>query len=53
VGENYAIIETYAGWFQKAVIVVVGAAVVWWIVKRIRRTRARQGEDPAEGPAVG
>ncbi|WP_019157580.1 DedA family protein [Brevibacterium senegalense] len=52
VGENYAIIETYAGWFQKAVVVVVGAAVVWWIVKRVRRTRARQGADPGEGPAA-
>ena len=49
VGENYAIIETYAGWFQKAVIVVVGVAVVWW---RVRRTRARRGEGPAEAPAA-
>jgi len=52
VGENYAIIETYDGWFQKDVIVVVGVAVVWWIVKRVRRTRARRGEGPAEAPAA-
>ncbi|WP_344335206.1 DedA family protein, partial [Brevibacterium salitolerans] len=32
VGENYAVIERYAGWFQNAVIVVVAAALVWWIV---------------------
>lgn len=51
VGENYAIIETYAGWFQKAVIVVVGAAVVWWIVRRVRQVRARSAaqDDPEAG----
>ena len=48
VGENYAIIETYAGWFQKAVIVVVALAVVWWVVRRVRRVRARSAAQ--DGP---
>lgn len=39
LGENWHIVEQYAGWFQRIVIVVVAVAVVWWIVNRIRRNR--------------
>ncbi|HLR44779.1 MAG TPA: DedA family protein [Brevibacterium sp.] len=48
VGENYAVIEEYAGWFQRIVIVVVIAAVTWWVVGRVRRNRTRR---PGAGPA--
>lgn len=51
VGENYSVIEEYAGWFQRVVIVLVIAAVAWWIVRRVRRNRAlRPGE--GAGPAA-
>lgn len=54
VGENYAVIEEYAGWFQRIVIVVVIAAVTWWIVRRVRRNRARRPGQPGQdsGPAA-
>lgn len=41
LGENWAVVETYAGVFQKIVIVAVAAAVVWFVVSRVRSRRAR------------
>lgn len=44
VGEQYAVIEQYAGWFQWAVILIVGAVVVWWVVRRVRRNRVQSAD---------
>lgn len=43
VGENYTVIERYAGWFQRGVIVVVAAALIVWVLRRVGRNRARRG----------
>ncbi|WP_434740332.1 DedA family protein [Micromonospora sp. SH-82] len=51
LGENWHLVETYAGFFQKAVIVVCGAAAVWFVVSRIRRSR-RGDDDPAVDAGV-
>lgn len=51
VGENYSVIEEYAGWFQRVVIVLVIAAVAWWVVRRVRRNRARQPGEAGPAPS--
>ncbi|WP_246076006.1 DedA family protein [Brevibacterium jeotgali] len=53
VGENYTVIEEYAGWFQRVVIVLVIAVVTWWIIRRVRRNRARRPGDGPGTPATG
>ncbi|WP_198393151.1 DedA family protein [Brevibacterium yomogidense] len=53
VGENYAVIEEYAGWFQRAVLVVVVVAIGWWVVRRVRRNRARRDSDAPDGEVPG
>ncbi|WP_246475825.1 DedA family protein [Brevibacterium renqingii] len=42
LGENWSIVETYAGYFQKLVIVAVAACVVVWIVLKVRKHRRRR-----------
>lgn len=42
LGENWHVVEQYAGVFQRIVILVVFAAVVWWIVRRIMRNRSQR-----------
>lgn len=42
LGENWHLVEGYAGLFQKVVIVVVAVAVVWFVVQRVRTLRARR-----------
>lgn len=37
LGENWHLVEQYAGVFQKIVIVVVAAAVVWFVATRVRK----------------
>jgi len=39
LGENWHVVEEYAGVFQKIVIVVVAALVAWFLVTRIRSIR--------------
>lgn len=39
LGENWDVVEGYAGIFQKVVIVVVALLVVWWVVRRLRARR--------------
>lgn len=39
LGENWHVVETYAGMLQLAVLGAVGAAVVWWLVSRVRGRR--------------
>lgn len=53
LGENWHVVENYAGVFQKIVIAVVLIAVVWWVIRRIRRNRREkhlteqiEAEDP-------
>lgn len=42
LGENWQVVEDYAGIFQTIVIIVVVVAVVWWLVRRIRRNRTER-----------
>src|SRR5699024_8928373 len=44
LGENWSIVETYAGYFQKLVIIVVIACVLVWIVLKVRRHRGKRAE---------
>jgi len=44
LGENWHIVEEYAGVFQKIVIAVVVALVVWFVVARVRSIRSRNRE---------
>ncbi|MDN5726089.1 MAG: DedA family protein [Propionibacteriales bacterium] len=42
LGDNWPIVEQYAGVIQKVVIVVLAALVVWWIVQRVRSLRRKR-----------
>lgn len=44
LGENWHVVEEYAGVFQKIVIAVVIALVAWFVVTRVRSIRARKRE---------
>ncbi|GAB2449578.1 membrane protein DedA with SNARE-associated domain [Conyzicola lurida] len=44
LGENWHIVEEYAGIFQKVVIAVVIALVVWFLTTRIRSIRRKRSE---------
>ena len=50
LGENWHVVEEYAGIFSKLVVGAVVVAVVWWVAQRVRRNRqglsdeARRGE---------
>lgn len=44
LGENWSIVETYAGYFQMIVIVAVVVALVVWVVFKVRRIRRRRAE---------
>jgi membrane protein DedA with SNARE-associated domain len=49
LGENWHLVEQYAGVFQKIVIAVVVALVVWFVVTRVRSIRSRKREsEPVE-----
>lgn len=48
LGENWSIVETYAGYFQTLVIAVVVIAVVVWIVLKVRSRRRRSGAETTE-----
>lgn len=41
LGENWYLVDGYAGILQKFVIVVVAVAVIWFVVARVRSLRAR------------
>ena len=45
LGENWHLVEGYAGILQKVVIVVVALAVGWFVVQRVRTLRARRAGD--------
>jgi membrane protein DedA with SNARE-associated domain len=44
LGENWHVVEEYAGVFQKIVIAVVVALVAWFVVTRVRSIRTRKRE---------
>lgn len=48
LGENWSIVETYAGYFQTLVIAVVVIAVVVWIVLKVRSRRRRSRAETTE-----
>lgn len=48
LGENWSIVETYAGYFQTLVIAVVVNAVVVWIVLKVRSRRRRSRAETTE-----
>lgn len=45
LGENWAIVEDYAGIFQYIVIAVVLLLMAWWLTNRVRAIRTRRRED--------
>ncbi|MGY4720257.1 DedA family protein [Naumannella huperziae] len=48
LGANWAVVEQYASIFQKIVIVLVAAAVVIWVVRRIRARRGHRAATEAQ-----
>jgi len=48
LGENWHIVEEYAGVFQNIVIVVVVALVVWFVVVRVRAAVRSRRESPGD-----
>lgn len=44
LGENWHVVEEYAGIFQWVVIIVVVLAVAWWVTKRVRTLRHRDSD---------
>lgn len=57
LGENWSVVETYAGYFQTLVIVAVVVFVIVWIVLKVRRRkrvkparRTDAADEPTEGP---
>ena len=44
LGENWHIAEQYASVFSRIVVVVVLVAVIWWVLKRIRRNRQARSD---------
>ncbi|WP_407647358.1 DedA family protein [Brevibacterium atlanticum] len=42
LGENWAVVETYAGYFQKIVIIAVVVFVIVWIVLKVRKHRRKR-----------
>ena len=45
LGENWHLVERYAGIFQWIVIVVVVLLLAWWVVARVRSIRTKRGAD--------
>ncbi|UVI37910.1 DedA family protein [Brevibacterium spongiae] len=54
LGENWAIVETYAGYFQKIVIVAVIVLVIVWILLKVRKRRRKKaaGADVTENDHI-
>lgn len=45
LGENWHLVENYAGIFQWIVIVVVILLLAWWVINRVRSIRTRRRAD--------
>lgn len=56
LGENWSIVETYAGYFQTLVVIAVVVLVAVWIAFRVRKMRRRrtaaESADPTENAAT-
>lgn len=52
LGNNWFIVEEYAGVFQKIVIVVVALALLYWLFRRIQsiRAKSRERQTASEAP---
>ena len=48
LGEQWHVVEAYAGTFQKVVIVAVVAGACWFVVSRVRRSRRTAGDLPPQ-----
>ncbi|MFC8849843.1 MULTISPECIES: DedA family protein [unclassified Micromonospora] len=51
LGENWHVVEGYVGAFQNVVIAVSTLAVAWFVVTRVRRSRAARRDATAHSPA--
>ncbi|TDC41272.1 DedA family protein [Micromonospora sp. KC213] len=49
LGDNWHLVEAYAGSFQRVVIVVCAVAAGWFVVSRIRRARQARSTTPQSG----
>ncbi|WP_344878553.1 DedA family protein [Zhihengliuella alba] len=47
LGEQWHLVEQYADIFQKIVLVAVAAALVYWVVKRVRASRSSRDQSPS------
>ncbi|WP_309082120.1 DedA family protein [Zhihengliuella sp.] len=47
LGEQWHVVEQYAGIFQKLVVAAIVVAVAIWLLKRIRARRASRDQNPA------
>jgi membrane protein DedA with SNARE-associated domain len=47
LGANFGLIEPYMSVVSKVVVGLIGAAVVWWVVRRVRARRAPAATDTA------
>ena len=53
LGENWSIVETYAGYFQALVIVAVIVFVIVWIVLKVRKSRRQKAAGTTAGQPEG
>ena len=44
IRDSWHIAEQYASVFSRIVVVVVLVAVIWWVLKRIRRNRQARSD---------
>lgn len=51
LGESWDAVENITGPLQKAVIAVIGAGLVWWLVRRVRAHRAAN-DDARQPPSA-
>lgn len=52
LGENWHIVEEYAGVFQKFVIAAVVLYLLYFVVSKVRKVRRARAEDAVDGPAA-
>lgn len=42
LGHNWHVTEPYTEWFSRIIYVIIALLVVWWLIKLVRRERARR-----------
>ncbi|OLT20359.1 hypothetical protein BJF78_09540 [Pseudonocardia sp. CNS-139] len=50
LGENWHVVEQYAGILSRVVLVLVVLAIVWWIVRMVRRRNQGDDEGSPDSP---